>query len=67
MIGLAGGTDDPDVLFLQQTHGTRQVGHADQRDVLRRAAGHFLRRRIQLRGTIFWHNHRVHASGIGTT
>ncbi|WP_374760380.1 hypothetical protein, partial [Klebsiella pneumoniae] len=42
----------------------RQVGDADQRDVLRRAAGHFLRRRIQLSGTIFWHDHRMHAGGV---
>ncbi len=67
MVGFASGPDDPDVRFLQQTHGTRQVGHADQRDVLRRAAGHFLRRRIQLSGTIFWHDHRMHTSGISAT
>ena len=67
MVGFPCGSDDPDVLFLQQTHGARQVGDADQRDVLRRAAGHFLRRRIQLSGTIFWHDHRMHAGGVSAT
>ena len=67
MIGLTGGTDDPDVLFLQQTHGTRQVGDADQRDVFRRAAGHFFRRGIQLRRTVFGDNHRMHAGGVSAT
>ncbi len=67
MIRFTGSTDDPDVLFLQHTHGARQVGHADQRNVFRRAAGHFLRRRVQLRGAIFRHDHRMHARRIRTT
>ena len=64
MIRFTGSPDDPDVLFLQQTHGARQVSHADQRNVFRRAAGHFLRRRVQLRGAIFRHDHRMHARRI---
>ena len=67
MICLTRGTDDPDILFLQQTHGTRQVGYADQRNVFRCAAGHFLRCRVQLRGAIFRYNHSMHTCRIRAT
>ncbi len=41
VIGFASGTHNPDILFLKQTHGTREVGHADQRHAFGCATGHF--------------------------
>ena len=67
VIRFTGSSHDPDIFFLQQTHGARQVSHADQRDVFRRAAGDFFSGSVKLRGAIFWHNHRMHACCIGAT
>ena len=64
MIRLTCRTDDPDILFLQHTHGARQVSHPNQRNAFCRAAGHFFRRGVELCGAIFRHNHRMNASGV---
>ncbi|MOA38926.1 hypothetical protein D3C78_1606630 [compost metagenome] len=66
MIGFTRRTDDPDILFLKLAHSARQIGHADQRNVFRCAAGHFFRCRIQLRCTISWNDYRMHTCCIGT-
>ena len=67
MVSFARRTDNPDILFLQQTHGTRQVGHTDQRHAFGCAAGHLFRRCIKLCRTIFRHNDRMYASGVCAT
>ena len=41
MIRLACRTDDPDILFLQHTHGARKVSHPNQWNAFCRAAGYF--------------------------
>ncbi|GCJ27488.1 hypothetical protein BvCmsK50A_00115 [Escherichia coli] len=67
MIRLACRTDDPDILFLQHTHGARKVSHPNQWNAFCRAAGYFFRRSVELCGAIFRHNHRVNASSVRAT
>ena len=62
-----GGAHNPDALFLQHTHGTRQVGYTDKRYAFGSATSYFFRRRIQLRRTVFRDDNRVHASGVSAT
>ncbi len=67
MVSFTRRTHDPDVLFLQLTHGTRQVSYPDQRHIFRCATGHFFGRRVQLCRTVPGHDHRVDTRRIGAT
>nr|DAL08847.1 MAG TPA_asm: hypothetical protein [Caudoviricetes sp.] len=64
MVSFSCGADNPDVVLLQQTQRTRQVGDADQRHIFRRAAGHFFGGGVQRGRTIFRHDNRVHTGRI---